>query len=1102
MAGMAGDLTIGVLGPLEVRVGFGEPVEVVGPRLRALVIRLALDPDRVVLAGQLVDAVWDEDPPAGAVNALQSLVSRLRRLLPGVVETHPAGYRLALDPEAVDAVRFQALAAAGRQALAHDPARAGETLREALALWRGPALADVATAQFAAAAVARLEELRVGALEDRIDADLALGRHDAVLAELDELVTAHPLRERLCGQLMRALAAAGRQADALAAYQRLRERLVDELGIDPSEELQAVHLGVLRGQTAPPPAERAAGREPPGPAPAAPRTNLRAHITSFVGRDDDLARITGMLDGARLVTLTGPGGAGKTRLAGEAAAGLLDRTPGGVWMVELGSLVGPADLAQAVLAPLGARELGLLPPRGAPAVPPLERLVEAIGDKRLLLVMDNCEHLVDAVAALVDHLLGRCPALRVLATSREPLGLTGEVLHPVGPLAMPDHDVPPAEAVRYPAVRLFAERAAAARPGFTVDDATVAAVLRICRALDGTPLAIELAAARVRALSPEQIAARLDDRFRLLADGGPPVLPRHRTLRAVIDWSWELLGDAERVLLRRLSVFAGGATLEAAERVCAAPDLDGLAADEVLYLLAALVDKSLVVAGEVEGTGEPRYRLLETVRAYGAERRRQAGEDQALRRAHAGYFLELAERAEPELRRADQLAWLARLAAERDNLHAALRAAAAGGDAVLLLRLVAALGWYWFLRSARAEASEWLGRALALPGEAPPALRAQALAFRAMFSLSGGVDFAGSLAEIEQAAGLLDGLPPAERREVHPLLAGLPALQAIFRNDDTGGLDRARELAGHPDPWVRALAHSMGGALLINLGEIAKAEAELDQGLAGFRELGERWGMGQVLFARAELRASRGQREVAVAALEEARAILEQLGDREDVGQLVIRMAVERIRVGDTEQGRELLAVADRIAHEVGAEDQKLMVRHLLAEMARWQGRLEEARERLDAVLADVERGGIPIHQRHAMMLISKGELELAAGDLDAAHHRYRQALSKALESRDRPVIARVVELRAGIALAEGDADRAAALLGTAEVVRGMADEADVDVVRVRAAARAALGEEGFALAHRRGTARPREEVLAALAEEVRPAGGTPAAPAARTPPR
>ena len=444
-----------------------------------------------------------------------------------------------------------------------------------------------------------------------------------------------------------------------------------------------------------------------GAAPAASRTNLRAPITSFVGRDDDLARITAALHDARLVTLTGPGGAGKTRLAGEAASRLLDRMPDGVWMVELGSVAAPVDLPQALLSLFGAREIGLLAPLGASAVPPMERLEEAIGGKRLLLVLDNCEHLIAAVAALVDRLLARCPELRVLATSREPLGLPGEVLHPVGPLAMPAQDVSATEALRYPAVRLFADRGAAARHGFVVDRATVAPVLRICRALDGVPLAIELAAARLRALTVEQIAGRLDDRFRLLGDGSRRALARHQTLRAVIDWSWDLLGDDERVLLRRLAVFAGGATLQAVEQVCAAPGLGGPAPEEVLYLLATLVDKSLLVAAE-DADGEVRYRMLETVRAYGEERRRKAGEDQALRRGHAGYFLVLAQRADPWLRRGDQLAWIARLAAERDNLHAALRWAVEAGDAALALRLVGALAWYWYLRSARAEATWWL----------------------------------------------------------------------------------------------------------------------------------------------------------------------------------------------------------------------------------------------------------------------------------------------------------------------------------------------------------------------------------------------------------
>src|SRR6266511_2902335 len=782
---MASDVRIGILGPLEVRVGFGEPVEVVGPRLRSLLVRLALDPDRVVVVSQLVDAVWGEEPPAQAANALQSLVSRLRRLLPDVVGSHPAGYRLALDPEAVDAVQFEALARAGRGELRRDPGQAAATLREALALWRGPALADAAEAGFAEPAAVRLEALRLGALEDRIEADLALGADDLV-AELDELVAQHPHRERLHGQLMRALARAGRQADALAAYERLRVRLADELGVDPSEELRAVHLAVLRGEV-PPAAAGQAPQVPPPPsgdtAPAtAARTNLRAQITSFVGRDDDIARITGVLADARLVTLTGPGGAGKTRLAGEAAARLVDRMPDGVWMVELGSEVDPADLPQAVLALFGARELALLAPRGTGA------------------------------AAVTDLLLGRCPGLRVLATSREPLGITGEVLHPVGPLALPGDGVTPAEALRYPAVRLFADRAAAARPAFGVDGTTLGPVLRICGALDGIPLAIELAAARLRSLTPEQVAARLDDRFRLLSDGGRPALPRHQTLRAVIDWSWDLLGDAERVLLRRLAVFAGGATLDAAERVCAAPGLGGHAPDEVLYLLASLVDKSLVVADE--RVGEVRYAMLETVRAYGEERRREAGEDDALRRAHAEYFRDLAEQADPQLRRGDQQRWIERLVVERDNLHVALRWAVDRGDAVLACRLVAGLGWYWFLRSLRAEATEWASQALELPGEVPAVVRARVLVVGAFIAISGGVDVDRSMTRLEEAVEIVHGLPADDPDRFHPTLAFLDVRLPILRNDDTTALDQARKLGGHPDPWVRALGHGMIGGLM------------------------------------------------------------------------------------------------------------------------------------------------------------------------------------------------------------------------------------------------------------------------------------------------
>jgi predicted ATPase/DNA-binding SARP family transcriptional activator len=1094
---VAGDVHIGILGPLEVRAGPGHPVEVAGARLRRLLLRLALDPGRVVTSGQLVDAVWDEHPPAGAANALQALVSRLRRLLPGVLESHPSGYRLAVAAEAVDAARFETLALAGREQLARDPGRARELLGEALALWRGPALADAGDAGFAEPAVARLDDLRLQALEDRVEADLAAGATDRLVAELEELVAAHPLSERLGGQLLRALALSGRQADALGAYERLRARLADELGIDPSPELQAVHVATLRGELAPPPAD---------PAGRVANTNLRASITSFVGRGDDLARIKAALAGARLVTLTGPGGAGKTRLAAEVAAGLLERMPDGAWMVELGSVVDPVDLPQAVLSLFGARELRLLAAPGTTAVPPLDRLVEALGGRRLLLVVDNCEHLVAAAAALVDHLLARCPGLRVLATSREPLGIAGEVLHPVGPLAVPEGEVSPAEALAYPAVRLLADRGAAARPGFTVDEATLGPVLRICRALDGLPLAIELAAARFHALSPGQVAARLDDRFRLLADGRRPVAGRHQTLRAVIDWSWELLGGDEQVLLRRLSVFAGGATLEAVERICAGPVPGGPAADEVLYLLAGLVDKSLVVAAEGDGGGV-RYGMLETVRAYGAERCRAAGEDEALARAHAGFFLTLAEEAEPELRRRDQLRWLARLAAERDNLHAALRWAVDRGETAIALRLAAALSWYWFLTSARAEALDWTAKALALPGDARSPARAQLLAFRALTVMSGGVDPAAALELAAQAMALIDALPPDEPRRSHPVLTILPALTAMFGNDDPAALRRLAADHDHPDPWMAAMAHLLTGALMMNLGEAGTAEPELDQALVRFRELGERWGIGQALVARADLQSGRGHPELAMAALGEAREVLAGLGDREDVSQILIRTAAERARAGQVDQAEDDLEAADRIAHEVGAEDQKLYVRLTRADLVRWQGRLDEARKLLEDAIVDYRLGGFPVEHVYAIAQASLGHIEVAAGRLQDARDCHRRALEAALGTHDRPVVARVVGLAAAIALADGDPGQAAELLGAAEALRGMPDEADLDLRRVREAARAAHGDRGLTLAFRRGAARPREDVLAALAEgggatEVSSAAGRPPGPAERTPPR
>ncbi len=634
-------MRIGILGPLEVRDTGGELVPVGGARLRGLLIRLAISAGWPVPVDRLAEDLWTAGPPADPGNAVQALVSRLRGVTGReAIEHGPAGYRLAVAPGDVDAWAFERLVATARGMLADAGSAAGAAaLRQALGMWRGPALADVADAPFAAATIARLSELRLAALEDRIDADLALGDGAALVPEIEEVSAAHPLRERLRGQLMRALYAAGRQADALGVYEDTRQALATSLGVDPSPALAAVHLAILRGELPAGPAAQpaASGGAPaaeaaPGaehgplhaPGPTTTRlTNLPAQLTSFVGRDDELARVAKLLAEARLVTLTGPGGAGKTRLSVEAASRLADQVPDGVWFVPLAPVRDAFDVPQAVLVAVGAAEPDPIDAAWLAALEPLDRLADVLAAQRLVLVLDNCEHVVDAVARLAARVLADAPGVRILATSREPLSVTGETLCPVPSLPLPPQDADPVEAAASPAVRLFADRAAAVRPGFTLDEQTAGPVVRICRALDGIPLAIELAAARVRALTLDQVADRLDDRFALLSVGSRAALPQHQTLRAIVDWSWDLLGDAERTVLRRLSVFSGGATPEAAEQVCS---LDG-APGAIIDVIASLVDKSLVTA---DGQRQVRYRLLETMRAYAADRLAEAGEaDQA-----------------------------------------------------------------------------------------------------------------------------------------------------------------------------------------------------------------------------------------------------------------------------------------------------------------------------------------------------------------------------------------------------------------------------------------------------------------------------------------
>jgi predicted ATPase/DNA-binding SARP family transcriptional activator len=1067
-----------MLGPLEVRtdVDPGEIVEVPGARLRALLIMLALHPGQPVPASQLIDGLWPEEMPAAAANALQALVSRLRRALPEpVIESRPPGYQLKIDPRSTDIVRFENLAAAGRAQLREDPALAGQTLRQALALWRGPALTDVAETDFGQAAIARLDELRLTAIEHRIDADLRTGNTSSLVAELEGLVVAYPMREPLAARLMRALHAAERRSAALEVYERTRKRLVSQLGVEPSAELAALHLDILRDE---PPGEPGATNPPPVSFANRVHTNLRAELTSFVGRDTELRHVAELLGAHRLITLTGPGGAGKTRLAVEAARAELPAMPDGVWLVELAPVTDPADVTSTVLGTLGLREQVLVYPTrprrlmAETPLPPdeLSRLLSALAAKRTLLVLDNCEHLIAAAAALADRVLAACPQVLILATSREPLNITGEALWTVGPLTLPpDPAATPLPAERAvvqdsASVRLLTQRARAVVPGFEVTEDNAPAVAMICRALDGMPLAIELAAARLRTMAPEQVAARLSDRFQLLTGGSRTAMPRHQTLRAVVDWSWDLLDDAERALWRRFSVFAGGATLEAAEQVCSG---SGVRADQILDLLTALADKSLLIVRH----DPPRYRMLEIIRAYGQERLAEAGEAEEVREAHAQYFTRLAEAGQYHLLRAEQLDWLRRLSADQDNLHAAIRGAVAVGDGPVAVRLAAALGWYWSLRTMKVEGTELMGEALSVPGAvvaADPENLAVAYAMGALLAMD--TPLRATVPDwLDRAAALAARITDP----VHPIIAQLGPLASLFGASDPArgpvGPEAFDDAVGDPDPWVAAIARILRGHWALNVGRRhAEAEADFLAGARILTELGERWGQAVALGGLAMLEGWRGEHAIAVGHYRQATEIVAAFGSTEDELQFRLFMVRQLWLAGEREAARAELARALPDAERLGLPELRAFAVYIAGDLARLDGRPEAARE---ALLRAARLATSPdeSQQVRAVATTGLGYLAAAEGDLDAARDWHAQALAAARFSADAPVIAEALAGLADLALREGDPERAAELLGAGFAIRGTTDRSVPDEERVVGLARSVLGDARYDQAYQRG---------------------------------
>ncbi|MFE2012533.1 BTAD domain-containing putative transcriptional regulator [Streptomyces sp. NPDC059491] len=1090
-----GPVRYSVLGPTLAHAPDGTDVTVGGPRVRALLTVLALRAGRTVPVPDLVDEVWHGDePPVDAVAALQALVGRLRKAVGrDRVVSADGGYRLDARPEDVDARCFERLAAEGVAALgAGDPVRAAAVLDDALALWRGPALADLPDRD---AEAVRWEARRLDARRARLDAALALGKAPAALPELTSLCAAHPLDEPLQALRIRALRDTGRAAEALAAYESVRRALANRLGTDPSPALRALHAELLA------PAPEQAPEPAPAPAPpgtgratAGPRTpgNLRARLTSFVGRDDEIAALREDLRGARLVTLLGTGGAGKTRLSQEAAERGAEAWPDGVWVAELAAVRDPEAVPEAVLAAVGARETVL---RGAGAEElragddPLARLVEHCAGRRMLLLLDNCEHLVAAAASLAETLLARCPGLRVLATSREPLGVPGEVLRPLGPL--------PART----ALRLFGERGAAVRPGFrTEEDAEAAA--EIVRRLDGLPLAIELAAARLRMLTLRQIADRLDDRFRLLTSGARTVLPRQQTLRAVVDWSWDLLDAPERAVLRRLSVFTGGSDLEAAEAVCADPDPDADA--DVLDVLGSLVDKSLVVSAP--GDAGMRYRLLETVAEYAGERLDEAGEREATERGHLTYYRELARRLDPELRGAGQVGAVARFGAEYGNLRTALRRAVAARDEDEALVLVHSLLWYWQMRDLRVDALQWARAAAALGPDpfTPPAAPVVALhepctalppplSEEQRWEARRGVRLV-ELLNMDHETGRWTSASGVHRlREMTavyepglPQTCRLPGSFAVFAVLLIGEAGRLREVLDttvdacrrHGYDWELANALQMRANMFANRSDWAdEAGADAEESLEIFVRLGDAWGAAEALSSRAEARERRLEFEGAAEDFEAAIGYAERIGAQSQMALLRARYADILVETGRLDEGVAILRGILADGGHTWSHEPLLGARLFLALALGRSGRTAEAREHLERLLREFDSETLSIFG--GFTLGSLGWLDNLDGDyasaLEYAAEAYERSLGalSMMVAPQMPAVHLVTAAWALGGLGGASARTGAVLLGARERLVPPGHLAPPlerqNLERATEAVGAVLGVDAFAAAHAEG---------------------------------
>jgi predicted ATPase/DNA-binding SARP family transcriptional activator len=827
-------LKVGLLGPVELRRD-GERIALPRGKTTELLVRLALEAGRTVRSERLIDDLWGDEGVGTAKNTLQSKVSQLRRALgdPGLVKGGATGYSLALDPSAVDAIEVCRLAELASTLLAAgDSGEAFRASTAALEMFRGDSPADTGEAEWLRPHRARLVEVHEQLVEDAMAARLEMGAAAELIGELEALVQLHPLRERLRGQLMLALYRAGRQADALRAYQAARAVLGEELGLEPGRELQRLEAAILAQDPDLDLRERIGARE--GSRAGARSGNLPASVSSFIGRSRELDDVSDLVGTRRLVTLVGPGGAGKTRLALEVGERVRADFGDGVWLIEFAPLKSGSDVTSAVATAVGLDDSG--------------RLERYVAERRMLLLFDNCEHVIDDAASVAASLLRAGPGVSVLATSRERLGATGELLYSLQSLEADD------------AAELFVERArAGGLPAGTIDQ--LDAITRICDQLDRMPLALELAAARTRSLSLDEIVERVEDRFALLTGGDRTVAPRHQTLRGVVDWSYELLFSAEQRVFRHVSIFAGGFDLHAAESVCAS---DETPASDIIDLLGNLVDKSLVTVSHRDG--QSRYTLLQTLADYGRDRLHDAAEDDDARDRHLCWMVALATEAEPRLRGPAQLAWVERAGRERDNIRAALAWAVERGRAADAATIVAGFGYAWYISGAIKEGLASITQALAIDGEVPEDRLTIAHAWAGWMSQLVGGATPEAIEHVERAVVL--GRSASVRRFC--VAAVYASILRAFRGLTTEAvvlIDEAdARLDAEPDRWAQAWIDWVRSGLVNKAGDPAGATVLLRRSVAGFTAEGDQCATGIAAIRLGELAELRGDYEEATSA--------------------------------------------------------------------------------------------------------------------------------------------------------------------------------------------------------------------------------------------